>query len=53
MPSLARLATHLRDFDPIEPRRVSEAERSTEAPLPEGVDFCDVRGQEHVKRGQL
>ncbi len=50
VPSLARLATHLRDFDPIEPLTVSDADPPIEAPLPEGVDFCDVRGQEHVKR---
>ena len=50
VPSLARLATHLRDFDPIEPLTASDADPLMDAPLPEGVDFCDVRGQEHVKR---
>lgn len=50
VPSLSRLATHLRDFDPIDAITPTPVEANGDAPLPEGVDFCDIRGQEHVKR---
>lgn len=50
VPSLSRLATHLRDFDPIDPLTPALVETNEAGPLPEGVDFCDIRGQEHVKR---
>jgi magnesium chelatase family protein len=50
VPSLSRLAMHLRDFDPIDPLTPVPVEPNGEGPVAEGVDFCDIRGQEHVKR---
>lgn len=50
VPSLSRLATHLRDFDPIDPIVSAPVESCVEAAAGDGVDFCDIRGQEHVKR---
>jgi magnesium chelatase family protein len=50
VPSLSRLATHLREFDPIEAVVPPNPEEPADAPAVDGVDFCDIRGQEHVKR---
>ncbi|MBW1989122.1 MAG: YifB family Mg chelatase-like AAA ATPase [Deltaproteobacteria bacterium] len=46
---LSVLVEHLRNGGGIEPARVDLA-RMFGAPAPGGVDFAEVRGQEHVKR---
>jgi len=46
--TLARLATHFRDYHPIEPyRTVFDLDAD---PPAYAADFMDIKGQEHVKR---
>ncbi|HXG35818.1 MAG TPA: YifB family Mg chelatase-like AAA ATPase, partial [Dehalococcoidia bacterium] len=44
------LAIHLQGLAPIPPFAREEASEQAGAVLWEGVDFCHIRGQEHVKR---
>ncbi len=44
------LADHLRDLHKIAPFVGGPARPAAEAAMPEGVDFCHIKGQEHVKR---
>lgn len=48
--SLAQLAAHLRAFEPVAPFVQNTPKTFSRQPAPEGVDFRDIRGQEHVKR---
>ena len=48
--TLGALAAHLRGLEPIESHVPERLDATPEAASPEGVDFRDVRGQEHVKR---
>ncbi len=48
--TLGALAAHLRGLETIEPHVPARPGEAPDAPLPEGVDFRDVKGQEHVKR---
>jgi magnesium chelatase family protein len=48
--TLGALAAHLRGLEPIEAHVLERSGEVPDAPAPEGVDFRDVRGQEHVKR---
>ncbi len=48
--SVVRLAAHMRGIDPIEPHLTKRPLAAADGPVPDGVDFRDVRGQEHVKR---
>ena len=46
--TLGRLATHFRDYHPIEPYR-TDFDLDAEPP-PYAADYSDIKGQEHVKR---
>jgi len=48
--SLGKLAAHLRGVEPINPFVDQRDHDLAGGPAPEGVDFCHIRGQEHVKR---
>jgi len=48
--SLGQLAAHLQGLARIPPFDRETAAVSTPEPLWEGVDFCHIKGQEHVKR---
>ncbi|MEE8384921.1 MAG: YifB family Mg chelatase-like AAA ATPase, partial [Dehalococcoidia bacterium] len=48
--SLRELSSHLRAIQPIAPFVAPERRPGTEAPVADVVDFCHIRGQEHVKR---
>ncbi|TMB97461.1 MAG: ATP-binding protein [Chloroflexi bacterium] len=48
--SLVQLAAHLRGIDPIEAYVSKPGFVATNGHVPDGVDFRDIRGQEHVKR---
>ncbi len=48
--TLGALASHLRGLETIESHVPERAADVPDAPPPEGVDFRDVKGQEHVKR---
>lgn len=47
---LAQLAAHLAAYEPIAPFVCEATDAQTMPPLWEGVDFADIKGQEHVKR---
>ena len=47
---LGELASHLRAVQPIAPFVAPEPGPSAEPPAIDVVDFCHIRGQEHVKR---
>ena len=48
--SLGQLAVHLQGLSPIAPFDREAAAAPTVEALWEGVDFCHIKGQEHVKR---
>jgi magnesium chelatase family protein len=48
--SLGQLAAHLQGLAPIAPLDRKAAAAPTAEALWEGVDFCHIKGQEHVKR---
>ena len=48
--SLGELSSHLRAIQPIAPFVAPEPRPAAEAPVANVVDFCHIRGQEHVKR---
>ena len=48
--ALAQLAAHLAGFEPIEPFVAGPQELAVDAPVWDGADFADIKGQEHVKR---
>lgn len=48
--TLGELASHLRAVQPIAPFVPPEPRAAVEAPVADVVDFCHIRGQEHVKR---
>lgn len=48
--SLGQLAAHLQGLAAIAPLDREAAAAATAEPLWEGVDFCHIKGQEHVKR---
>lgn len=49
-PSLGRLAEHLRGTNPIDAAMVSQPVDLGDGDAVQGVDFRDIKGQEHVKR---
>jgi magnesium chelatase family protein len=49
--SLVQLVAHLRGIDPINPFANKHRFEPSTLPVPDGIDFRHVRGQEHVKRG--
>jgi magnesium chelatase family protein len=48
--SVSALSAHLRGFDDISPFVASSTHGPGDDPPPDGVDFKDIKGQEHVKR---
>lgn len=50
VPSLSRLVTHLRGYHPIPPYEPQEDLASWLESPTYGVDFADIKGQEHAKR---
>ena len=48
--ALGELSSHLRDVQTIAPFTSTGSHPAAEAPAADIVDFCHIRGQEHVKR---